>query len=431
MRRWSPFARLLWVEYRQARLILALLLLLPPGFALASRYGDVGRPCASALRLGFWLILFLWPASRGRLGQGRNASREDVLPVTPQLRWLAAFAAPVFAATALSAWFGGWSAQSLQSDGVVAAAVEAGLAAAAGFALSCYASAWSQAAVMLVSASCVAALFLHPLFSGVIFARHPPLPAERYLLFVVLAAGIGSLLPGAIRHRRPTWLQPALRFAISGAVVAACVALPSGRPDRSAASPYTWWLPPRIDASDWSCAVAPAASRGGPATVRLVAEDFRSGKRVIRAFANVVVPLDILDSRRIYLAQQSPGEREVRILQWDAQTDRLKELGTLPAGRDALACTARPGKCAVAIARPDGRYLLLSLRSLVSPRGRDLWAVDLVTGRSRVVCAGRDGFRLDASRVYWDGRRAMLVTWRGVLPVDLGPSIPPRREAGG
>ncbi|MEN6372878.1 MAG: hypothetical protein ABFD64_12800 [Armatimonadota bacterium] len=146
------------------------------------------------------------------------------------------------------------------------------------------------------------------------------------------------------------------------------------------------------------------------------------GKTISRTFEHRSYLLGVTDRRMIYLAQQKPDSNEVKIIVWDSARNTLRQLASVPTGKNALANTRtplimfQPIYLSRGFVSSDARHALLITKSQAGG-GIDLWLVDLVNNRSKILIAN---MFLSTYSVVWTSKKAVLSSYEKVIvEVDL------------
>ncbi len=134
----------------------------------------------------------------------------------------------------------------------------------------------------------------------------------------------------------------------------------------------------RLDSPDWAQSVTMITSEGSltpHAPWVLEYRDLRRDLKLRHAFPRAVNAIDLTAKGDVYVVQQGPTDLNMRLLLWHPQTDTVRTLATIPAGPHVLAA-AQAFSYPSGRVSPDGRYVLLSLRSQVGA-GFDNWLADV------------------------------------------------------
>ena len=156
--------------------------------------------------------------------------------------------------------------------------------------------------------------------------------------------------------------------------------------------------------------------------------NLRTDKRASHEFPGEVAPLDFFGEDGVYLVHLAPGQDSPRLVVWNTKTGQVNDLMRIPAGDISLVpVRGHPA----GFVRPDGRYVLLALRSMAG-QGSDLWVLDLVEKRATVAYPNA---RFAFGGVRWAGDCAVLYGQGVPLSVGLPDASAHRidlvREAGG
>jgi len=126
-----------------------------------------------------------------------------------------------------------------------------------------------------------------------------------------------------------------------------------------------------------------------------------------------VLPVGTFGKRTVYLVQQDRRKKAVRILRWDTEKNKVAAAVEFASARNALMKTAQdsPYQMIPRSVSPDGRWVLLGLRSAVGP-GLDYWMCDVENGKSHlVICNTHSCY----TAFNWQKHRVVLSISRGPL----------------
>ena len=374
--------RLLWKESREGRWVVALAILAPPiCFPLGGRYQfDSWERALFVLpaAAGVHLAIALWAAGRGGSKKAGSEFAWTHLPVNPVAEWMASLVVPVITTGLLGLWFGYWA-----SSGAIYSEKEwmapAGALDLATTYLVCYlisAVVSSWAAVLFGAFRVVAGTLISP------WNMMPILTSDAvgFVARTAVGAAAGSFLFVLLSQKRSLAFRQGtslvLMLVIIFAPAAADLNIRSLLPKEASLASSGGYVRSQGGASY----VVGRRAKETVNVVRFRSEDIRSQRELRHDFKEVTRALGLTDDGRAYLAQQVSRGDKIHILEWDTRTDRVTTRAEMPVGGDALA------NLRIHEVSPDGKYLLISLGSLIG-NAEDLWLVNLETGTSTVVIA--------------------------------------------
>ena len=139
-----------------------------------------------------------------------------------------------------------------------------------------------------------------------------------------------------------------------------------------------------------------------------------TGLSSTEVFDRVALPI-VFDNRGYgYIAQQIPKSGYVRIIAWNGKQKR--EVARMPAEENAMDMSRFYYEREADSARPDGRYLMVKLRSY-GGRGLDIWIVNLRTGDAWI--AFPNVAAVMSRRATWFGNKLALSGRDDIWTVDL------------
>lgn len=422
MDRQGLWKALLWKEFREGWLPVAVFILAPPVL-----FGFVGTMPEITWWAGLLvflavicmpIMLAMWASGKSARENAANEFVESHLPVNPVPIWIIAFLIPYALSWLFGVWHIGWAAEAGLRDqeqywSPISAALMFGCAYGTAYFLSETLSRW--AAVVLGAGVGIFGTFL------ALEVKLDGAPHWVLGLYISLAAAplVGSLIYNLVVRRRSLRFRQGLSIAVPILIIAVPIAGLIADSGQDSRDPYLLCISELIYSPDHAQNVVPDLKSGRPMHTGYTGLKFsnnRMNQVIYRKFENAVQPVDCSIPNRAYLVQQRKGENSVRVLVWHA--NEVHEIARVPAGRDALVdyhywYWDSPICCAVV--RPDGRYMLLRLRSPLG-NGDDLWLIDLKRGHSEVVIANEDN--LDLSGLRWvDGR--VIIPIHGLLSIDL------------
>lgn len=397
--------RLIWKEARESALLVGLGIAAPAIFWVVTDRKIVQLQWILIVLLVATVIgVFLWAAEKANVKRSRN-DFEDAYLVMPRIvDWVASFVFPALIAFGVGAWLGytlstapGWS-QSHWSRTQLWTALSSGLLLLSGF-LVCYVA---SRAFGFLSGVIVGVVWL--LYPGIrlIIPVSPDMtvdPGPDIVMFMVRAA-VGVVLGSALLAAASrSGLYARFQFVPVALAAALCLGpgLQGVFPSLSnIESKYANYAVLSRSSSDRSLTVEPTGKRSRM-SVSLRLTSWRNGTSWERSF-HQAVQLVAATGRVVYLAQQGIGEDCVRIVAWDAATNKIICRSTIPVGKNAV-LNCRPG-----VASPDGRFVMFFLGTAVG-QGHDLWAVNTVNGAYRVLATNTSPGSL---QVQWTEKHAIL-----------------------
>lgn len=407
--------RLIWKETRESLLVAGVGFVAPALILLALKT-KFKLPDWSFIVLVLAAVMgtFLWAAEKANAKQNRNDFEDAYLVLPRSIDWLASYLFPALLSFAIGAWLGyvlscmpHWS-EAHWSHTQLWTVLTSGLYMLAGFLVSYAAS----SAFGLLAGVIISIVWL--MFPGTpLIATHINKAIDESAIFVgliartVVGAAAGSLFVAAVSRTR---LRPKLRAIPLIVAVLSCFGPLIPDPAKifpGAESSYLNYAAVGKSSSDGSLVVAPTGkSAGMSASLKLAS--LRTGAAWVRSFRQAVQPI-ALTGQVAYLAQQSLGERCVRILAWDAATGEAHCVARMRVGKDAIL------DCRSGFASPDGRLLTLCLGAAIGD-GCDLWAVNTTSGRYRLLAPNTS---MDCPPVQWTSDRAILSMDGEVVYVDM------------
>lgn len=405
----SVSRRLLWKEFRESILVAVLCFLLPvAGFKIGTSTSE--WVAAMLTPLG----VFVWAAAKANTRRQRREFEATHLPLPAAEEWLASFLFPAIMAALIGANYGYWGSSLGDWKNASLLVPAATLYTFSGFAV-CYVLSTAFAlvpAVLVAVAWLIPAVMLQDMFKDQSVLMEVEIsvvgPLFAFLWRGVIGGALGSLVFSAPFLKRSQRARQALALLLALGVPLGPFWRQMG-PSENPYDHYTWTKP--ICSPDGSLTVRPHTSAHRP-TVDLEYSDFRRWISRTRSFPNITQAIGFVGRGVVYLAQQTPGDKDVAILAWDVGDDSVREVARLPAGRDAM---AQPYGLFEAVS-PDGRYVLIRARSKVGD-GQDLWLVDGLNGTSAVILPNTS---FGYGEVRWLGEQAIVAGEGKAVEVQLG-----------
>ncbi|OPZ83429.1 MAG: hypothetical protein BWY76_02281 [bacterium ADurb.Bin429] len=147
--------------------------------------------------------------------------------------------------------------------------------------------------------------------------------------------------------------------------------------------------------------------------------DYRRDAQTTRPFPRPLAPTAVLDSGMVFLLSQPRGATTVTLLRWDTAADTVEEICAIPSEKGLMTSQRMryydPSVNPLMHVGPDGAHALLLLPTQVGD-GEDLWHVDLVRKRARLVRPAR---WIISETVSWTDDAAILSDNGEPLRVDL------------
>jgi len=407
----TVWKRLFWKEFREGYTKILMAILAPailfPAANRCYEHSDSRSVLLLLCAIGVHLTIVIWAANKGDRGRHGSDFAAAHLPIKPVAEWIVSFAVPASAIFAVGAWYGVWA------HGVLSGAAPFALAGALDLTISfalCYfvsAALWKWAAIFIGVAHTAGGSLIDVWTQQLVTDAD----ALAMMIRVAIGAAAGSLLFAALPSRKSVAFKQAASLALMFVIV--FVPLVKGL-DFS-------WLPRSEDrgrsyseswhSEDGTIHVEPVRFDKPMGTLTLELDNDRSNRSVERSFKTACWVVKVLDGSQVYIAQQRPGSRRIRILKWDTRADTVDQLAYFRTVEKAFT----EGGNYFASVEPKGRYILMSLKSLIG-NGSDLWVVNLRNGRNRIVMPCLSTF--EPRRVIWPKGRAIAVGDK-VISVDL------------
>ena len=432
--------RLWWKEWRESRFALLIALFGPlPVLSIGStwkRAEDVAQFFAAC---GFLTLINVWAAGKASRERQTNEFARTHLPATQLSEWLVSCLAPTLVALVVGAWYAAWHCAALdawhaayrssvsswdQSTAIPVWALATAAIFAASYLLSRTVSYWFAVAVGVIGS-----VFVF-LIADIVLPQHSRdrvadlAVAWLARLFALCLAGAsaGSFFFAAVSGKLPARAAQVAAIGIALAIAVGphvkTMATEVWHPDRV----YDWAYTKTVSSPDRSLVVETErvvdTSPLKPTVTKVRFRDYRRDFKTQLEMSAVALALGFRGRGEVVLAAQSPEERIVRIMVWDTATGRMKNAAAIPTRRDALADIARQSDPQpIFSVSPDGALALVDLRALRG-NGTDLWLVDLLTGRSRIVLPNR-AYGWASEQVDWGNGRAVVSGSGRALTIDL------------
>lgn len=391
---------LLWKAFREERILVAILFLLPPLVFLVAHTLPQWRYTVAPVGIVVFAVAIAALAVYKVPSKDRPNFSRIHLPLPFVAGWVLQFIAPLVVCLLAGAWFGLWSLflyDSLPVLRALAGAIGAGAAFCTSYVLGSATTWWL---------GIVAGVFIG------LTVRMETYPKEwRFVLYWLAVAVAGALLYDLVGRNWPGRIRRAAAVGVPAILLG--IVLING----TVAVSVDYYAP-RIDSSDWSRYVTPIKSNGGRITI-LEFGNYRTDNTARHEFENIVVPVDFAGHDRVYIAQQRAGEKVIRVLLWNTSSGTVDEVLTIPSGPVALVPVRGFPRGFV---RPDERYMLLAVRSQVG-QGRDLWVVDLKTRLATIALVNSI---FASGNVQWVGDRALLSGFGSPVRIDLTAAVAER-----
>lgn len=411
MRSMSIFKRLIWKETRESLLVISIGSIAPAIIRVlieASRHRPEPRMYVPEWTFVVLLLVtvmgvYLWGAEKANAKRGRNDFEDAYLVLPKSVDWLVSYLFPALISFAIGAWLGfamstvpSWS-QSHWSHSQQWTVLTTGLCLLSGFCM-CYAA--SRAFGFLPGVIVGMVWMWYPGISlatqGVSSAADPGPGLVAFMVRGTVTAMLGSIfLTAAFR------VKPNPRLQAVPLILAAVVCYGPNLGDKL--TPLKGIEPRYINytilsksSPDGSLVIGPTGDRSRmSASLRLTS--FRAGASYVRSFHQAVQPVWLTD-RVAYLAQQNIGEDHVRILAWNAITNKVRCITKMHVSKDAIL------GCQSGTASQDGRFLIFFLGAAIGT-GHDFWVLDTASGRHRLLSPYMSS---ECPQVRWIGNRAIL-----------------------